>query len=73
MSKNITEEKRKLSTSLFITLCFALGPVALPIDLLFSSLFDWTPFDITYVFGGFTIIFFVAVFIQAFRKSDEYK
>ncbi len=69
----MTQNKRKLSTSLFITLCFALGPVILPIDLIFSSLFDWVPFDATYVFGVSTILFFLAVIIQAFRKSDEYK
>ena len=73
MSKNITEKDRKLSTSLMITFAFALGPIALPIDLIFSSLFDWVPFDATYIFGGFTIMFFIAVIIQAIKKSDEYK
>ena len=73
MSKNITEKNRKLSTSLMITLSFVLGPIALPIDLIFSNLFNWVPFDATLIFGGFTVIFFLGVIIQAFRKSDDYK
>ena len=73
MSEIVTQKKRKMSTSILITVCFALGPIILPIDLIFSSLFDWVPFNATYIFGTFTIVFFLAVIFQAFRKSDEYK
>ena len=65
--------KRNKIISILITITFVLGPIPLPFDLIWPVIFSWSPFDLTYVFLFFTLVFTVALFYNASIKAREYK
>lgn len=63
------KEPRSNLVKLIITITFTLGPIALSIDIILKVLFGINDYDLGILFSIMTGIFFVAVFINAYRQS----